>query len=45
METLEKTDIESKKIERTQESSSPSHQVCSLHNKQRHRQQRSRYNA
>ena len=43
--TLEKTDIESKKIERTQESSSPSNQAYSLHNKQRHQQQRSRYNA
>ena len=43
--TLEKTDIESKKIERTQECSSPSNQAYSLHNKQRHQQQRSRYNA
>ena len=43
--TLEKTDIESKKIERTQQSSSPSNQAYSLHNKQRHQQQRSRYNA
>ena len=39
--TLEKTDIESKKIERTQESSSPSNQAYSLHNKQ----QGSRHNA
>ena len=31
--TLEKTDIESKKIERTRESSSPSNQAYSLHNK------------
>ena len=37
--------IESTKIERTQESSSPSNQAYSLHNKQRHQQQRSRYNA
>ena len=42
--TLEKTDIESKKIEHTQASRSQSNQMYSIHNKQRHQQQRSRYN-
>ena len=42
--TLEKTDIESKKIERTQESHLPQKQAYSLHNKQRYQRQRPPHN-